>query len=98
MYVVKLKYKQALESSYANHAVIAPISEIKVTQRYTLQHFFMSLREAKQLMTALVSRQLNPQVSYWGDPQQELDYISIVDISHYPPYSEFQVIDYREFK
>ena len=98
MYVVKLRYKHAVEASYANHGIIAPLREIKITQRYALGQFFLSFKEAKQLMTALVSRQLNPQVSYWGDSQQDLDYISIVDISHYPPYSEYQVIEFREFK
>jgi hypothetical protein len=26
------------------------------------------------------------------------DYISIVELSNYPPHPEYQVIDYREFK
>ena len=59
-----------------------------------LKHFFMSLREAKQIMTYLISRNNSKD---WYDEENSLDYVSIVECSHYEPYREYQVVEYRGF-
>lgn len=98
MYVVKLKYKKSLDPCYANTSVIRSAKDIRdEDSNYHLQHFFMSLKEAKTLMFDLIARNNIDPNDYWFDDPARLEYISIVECSHYEPYKEFQVIDYKEF-
>lgn len=99
MYVVKLRYKDSLEVNYANKDIIHPVKDIRKEEScLKLDWFLVKLQEARQIVSELINRQGEMQSYSWGMPAQELDYISIVEISHYEPKREYQVVDYREFK
>ena len=96
-YVVKLKYKDSDHPMYANLSLIKNIKEIRYGNDYSLDWFSMDLSKARKLYNDLVSRNVASKgYSYQDD--KLLQYISIVDLSNYPPYSEFEVVEYREFK
>lgn len=96
MYVIKLKKKNELEPSYASEAIIHQVKDIRdEDSNFHLSHFFLTLKTAKKLMFELIMR--NNRTDYWPDDDQ-LQYISIVELSNYEPHTEYHVVDYREFK
>lgn len=99
MYVVKLKYKDAIEPSYANESIICTIKEIRdPNSNYPLARFVLSNTIARKLFTSLIMRHSSSsQDDFWGD-EKAVDYIALVELSNYAPNREFQVIEYREFK
>lgn len=97
MYVVKLRYKDNNEPCYANKDVIHSVNEIrKIDNQLQLKWFILKLTDARNLVIDLISRQ--GQAYGWYQPPQQLDYISIVELSNYAPHREYQVVDFREFK
>lgn len=98
MYVIKLKYKKATEPSYANESIIHQVKDIRNKGDYQLKWFYMPLSKARRLMFELISRSNSSKEAYWFDNEERLEYISIVELSNYAPYTEYQVIDYKEFK
>jgi len=95
---VKLKYKRATEPSYASTNIIEQVKEVRSAgANFVIQHFFMSLAEAKKLMFSLIMRN-SDENNWFYDGGDKLEYVAIVELSNYAPYPEYQVIDYREFK
>ena len=95
MFVVKLKYKEDKEIKYANKSVIQERKEA----RNNVDWFRMKLEDASKLMTELINRNSESSNYGWGGfvDQKKLDYISIVELSTYAPYSEYEVRDFMEF-
>ena len=97
MYVVKLRYKHNIDACYANESVIHSANDIRNADKsLKLSWFFLPLEKARKLVIELVGR--NGQAQGWYQPPQELEFISIVELSNYAPYREYQVLEYREFK
>lgn len=92
MFTIKLKYKDSNEVMYAGEYLIREKSDIRKNATFDLKtYFILSLDRAKSLYKDLIYRNKN-----YGD--KELEYISIVELSNYEPHSEYQVLEYREFK
>lgn len=87
MFTVKLKTKGASVVSYANEAIIIPENE--VADKFGLDFFLMTERQAKKLATAILIERPNG---------IDLDYISIVEMTNYKPLRPYQVVFYQEFK
>lgn len=99
MYLIKLKKKKAIQPCYANEVIVHSAEEIRnQTSHHNLTHFFMSLKQARELMFYFISRDIASKDDPWVDEGDRLEYISVVECSHYAPYREYNVIDYREFK
>lgn len=97
MFVVKLCYKNSTEICYANESVVQSVKNIRNTESFiNLNWFCLKLEEARKLFVDLIAK--DKQTNTWYDPPQQLDYISIVELSTYSPHREYQVIEYREFK
>lgn len=97
MYVVKLKYQQSLEHCYANNLQVQPVRDIRdEDSNFHLTHFIMSLKLAKELMLELILKNNSENETYF-DSDKKLEYISIVEVSNYEPYREWQVISYKGF-
>ncbi len=98
MYIVKLQYKDSNEIMYSNENMI--IEKQSLASRYDLKAFSTSLLKAKKIFRTLISRSAgsDPGGNGWYDMPKSLSWISIVELSNYEPYSEYQVIDFREFK
>lgn len=89
MFVVKVKSKDSTTASYCNKHVILPINEINENRVWlTRLDFTMSYKEAKELYKTMLFRALDTKA---------YEYISLVELSNYPPNSEYQVLEYREF-
>jgi hypothetical protein len=94
-YTVKLRYKNSDEINYSNDYVIRPVKEIRSdTWVAPLNNFLMPLDKAKSIMKSLIERNKR---NFIND-SQELDYISVVELSNYPPHGEFSVLEFKEFK
>ena len=90
MFVVKVKSKDTTTPSYCNKNIILPVNEIDQNRNWLGRlDFTMSFKEAKELYKVMLFRALD---------SKAYEYISIVELSNYEPYSEYQVIEYREFK
>lgn len=97
MYVVKLRYKGSLEDCYANNLQVQPIKDIRdEDSNFHLNHFLMPLQTAKELMFYLICRN-NDEEEIHFDDIKKLEYISVVEVSNYEPYREWQVISYKGF-
>lgn len=97
MYVVKLKYQDSLDACYANSVQTHPIKEIRdEDSNFHLLHFLLSLKDAKELMLDIILKNNSDNETYF-DNTQKLEYISIVEVSTYEPYREWQVISYKGF-
>lgn len=97
MYVIKMQYKDSQEPLYANENIIEERKKVK--ECYLLKDFSIkSLSKAQRLYKSLLMRSLNPEYDGWTGQPKEADYIALVELSNYAPHSEYQVIDYREFK
>lgn len=101
MFVVKFQYKDSKEPMYSNRHTMAERKEIRANDM--IKMYSLSKDEAYNLYNNLISRNLHDDMdmygySSWHQPKKELAYIAVVDLSHYPPYSEYQVIEYREFQ
>lgn len=94
MYVVRLQYKDSSEPMYADQSVI--LERKRVKDEGMTKGFSMSKQKAYELFNLLISRHSDTYGSYTD--AKSLDYICIVELSHYEPYPEYQVIEYREFK
>lgn len=98
VYVVKFKYKDSLDPCYANSLVARYVKDIRdEDSNYHLNHYCMPLKEAKELMFKHIIRNNNLDNEYYGH-LEKLEYVAIVELSNYEPHTEYQVIDYREFK
>ncbi len=99
MYTVKLKYKKSNEIMYSNESIIHERGDIRNGNNFQLKWFCLSLDKAKEIYKNLIFRNANFESdSYGWYEDKKLDYISIVELSNYEPYNEYQVVDYREFK
>lgn len=85
LYVFKIKYFGENTWRFVNEGIIASPKEIVA---HNLD-FFMSkdLRRTQKLMLNLIMQS-----------RPEVEAMKIVELSHYPPYSEFKVIQYQEMK
>jgi len=93
MFVVKLKYKKSLQVYYCNKIVKADIQEVrKEHSNFPLPQFCVSLKQAKEVFKDLLFKYKNLEEEYldYGKPE----YIAIVELSNYAPYSEYQVLEY----
>lgn len=95
MYVVKLKYKHSNTIMYANNNWVEERDKIRNSEYISLSSYTMSLNKAKELYKELVFRYSG--TSDWYE-DKDLDYIAIVELSNYAPYSEYEVKEYKEFK
>jgi len=100
MYVVKLKYKESNEICYANNFDILNRKELRNERIGNFSWFKLSLAAAKQVYKNMCEQEVAPVDNQYGwvDPNRKLEYISIVELSNYEPHSEYQVLEYREFK
>jgi len=98
MYLVKLKYKKSIQPCYSNLYIVHPVEEVrKPNSDHKLQHFFLSLKQAKDLMFYHICKNNVPDEDGWFDEYQKLEYISVVELSNYEPYREYEVVEYKEF-
>ena len=97
MYVLKFKHKKSTEPCYSNGITTQQIKDIRdEDSNHHMSHYLLTLKKAKQLMLDLIVQNNNP--SSWFDEDEELEYISIVEVSNYDTYREYEVVDYKEFK
>lgn len=95
MFVIKLKFKNSHTIKYCNNYVIEDVIVIKRdTANFPLKHFTMSLPEATKLYRMLITRYKNPADGFFNTEAAE--YISIVELSNYAPYSEYAVLEYYD--
>jgi hypothetical protein len=86
LYVLKVKY---FDDSIWRFVCEGFISSPKEVEANNNKDYFISksLNKTKQLMLSL-THQYRP----------EIEALKIVELSHYPPYAEFEVIQFQEMK
>lgn len=90
MFVVKVKSKDGTTPSYCNKHIMLPLNEINENRAWlSKKDFMLPLDEAKDLYKHMLFRALDTKA---------YEYVSLVELSNYEPYSEYQVLEYREFK
>lgn len=91
-FIVKLKYKNEMFIKYTNDNHInftkEEFREFLVKNRSSL----VTHKEANRIMVTIISR------DSWRSDDDKLEFISVVEISNYRPYSDYAVHSYREFK
>ena len=100
MFVVKLQYKNSNEVNYANENFIKERAELINGSGYcSIKSFVMSKPKAQKLYHELVMRNAtNPDTQYGWYDDKTIHYLALVELSNYSPHSEYQVLEYREFK
>lgn len=99
MYVVKLKYKDNPETYYSNMSIIITEKELKTSAWLDIKDFAFNKEKARDLFNTLIMRNISSETDYMGFYDEKLIHsVSMVEISSYKPYPEWQVSDYREFK
>ena len=95
MYILKIKFKRSSSTKYCNNYIIEDSSEVrKETCNFPLKRFTMPLKDAKNLYNDLIFRYKTTSEEFleYGKPE----YIALVELSNYEPYSEYAVLDYYE--
>ncbi len=99
MFVVKFKYKDSTEVYYRAPYITASKNEIKIGLHSYSSVILKTKKLAREIFDDLISKNTANNVDYSGwHNDRTLEYVSITELSHYPPHSEYQVIEYREFK
>lgn len=86
LYVVKVKHFGTKTWSFSNNTIMEAIEET-LTEEALVRFIFKDLTKARKTMSGLILQR-----------RQDIEAIKIVNLSHYPPYSDFEVVAFYEAK
>ena len=83
LYVVKVKYFKTKKWIYTNDSIMQD-AEKSVSDEMFMYFIYKNLAKAQKTMLNLILQK-----------RPEIEAIKVVNLSHYPPYAEFEVISYH---
>lgn len=87
-YVLRVKYPST-DPQYFNGGRTIAVKEAR--NNGDMEHYLLTKDAAEAMFTSLHQYAL-------GIYGTEFEYIALVSVSNYPPYGEYEVIRFREFK